>query len=237
MRVPHTVINTFKARIIAATGLVILVVTISLLSRGHTTAQAPRDCPGVSICNTVSQPVPVSQQGVARVEGSVNIGNAESQPVPVSPQGITRVEGAVDVRSPVNVQTSPRAPLYFSPALVSENIFVRQITITLPMGDPFAQVYSSEFQVPAGKLLKVDFVSADIEMGHANQVPQVQLSTWNGIPQVNLGGYVPHHLTEVLQNSKGSATWSISQPLSVTAVSPNSERPLEIGRASCRERV
>src|SRR5688572_12485256 len=103
MRVPHTVINTFKTRIIAASGLVILMVTISLLSRGHSTAQAPRECPGVSICNTVSQPVPVSQQGVARVDGSVNITNTDSQPVPVSPQGVTQVGGTVEVGSPVRV--------------------------------------------------------------------------------------------------------------------------------------
>src|SRR5688500_10847107 len=124
MRVPHTVINTFNARSIAASGLVILMVTISLLSRGHTTAQAPVDCPGVSSCTSVSRPVPVSHEGFAGVEGFGNIGNAESQPVPVSPRGVTTVEGGVVVRSSVNVQTSPRAPLYFSPALVPENIFV-----------------------------------------------------------------------------------------------------------------
>lgn len=222
MKFPNTTMSRVKTHFPAASGLAILVFTIALLSRGHSTAQAPRDCPGVSICNTDAQPVPIRWAGTASVP--VHWTGTEAQPVPVQWTGTARVEvtnvdaqpipvsGAVDVRSPVSVQTSPREPIHvvFLPRSLEDSFFA-QGTVGLRPGDNSVLFSPPGFEVPAGKILRLQHVSADIDMANAFQVPQVGLKIHPQQPN-------PFPLAEV---QKGfSPQWSINQSLPSLPVQP-----------------
>jgi hypothetical protein len=148
---------------------------------------------------------------VARVEGAVQINNAESQPIPVSPQGVTQVGGTVDVGSPVRVQTSTREPIHVVFAPLPENFFYAQGTVGLRPGDNSILFSPPGFEVPAGRVLRLQHVSADIEMGNPSQVPHVFLKR----PHPVLPATFP--LFEVRQ---GTTEWGISQSVGLPAFTP-----------------
>lgn len=201
--------NSFKNRIMAAMGIVILVGTLSVVHLGHSTAQTPRDCPGVSICNTVSDPIPVVHQG------GINISNGEMPSIPVKQQGTASVE----VSGPIAVDTSLRSPLYVAQAIIPDNIFYAQANIVLPaVGPNLVVVNPTGFDVPVGKTLILKYVSADITTANFVQVPNVVLRTTHPALSTPIL-FLPYEVRQ------GAIEWAISQAAGMPA---KSGTPIEV---------
>lgn len=140
----------FKSCLLASAGLVILAVTLSFTTPGRAFAQRVEEgC--IRICDTASNPLHVIVQGITRVTGDVRINNENAI--------------ATTVSGPVQVSTSRGEPLLVVQRMKVDDIFQKQISLTLKPGD---KLEKQDFVVPEGKFLEIKYAS-----GTANIRPSI----------------------------------------------------------------
>ena len=155
----HKMNRFFKSCLLASAGLVILAATLALTAPGRAFAQrVGEDC--VRICDTASNPLHVIVQGITRVTGDVTINNENAI--------------ATTVTGPVQVSTSRGEPLLVVQRMKVDDIFQKQISLTLKPGD---KLEKQDFVVPAGTFLEIKYAS-----GTANIRPSTY--GWLGIDSV-----------------------------------------------------
>ena len=150
----------FKSYLLASAGLVILAVTFSFTTQGRAFAQRVKDdC--IRICDNASNPLHVIVNGITRVKGEVTINNQNAI--------------ATTVTGPVQVTTSRGESLSVIPRMKMDNIFQKQVTLTL---GPNEDEETRDFFVPADKFLEIKNASGTVTvkgMAQNFSIPDVRV--------------------------------------------------------------
>ncbi|NLX37245.1 MAG: hypothetical protein GXY68_11215 [Chloroflexi bacterium] len=176
-------------------------------------AQGTTDVTGsVSVSNSTSSPVPVAAQGTTNVAGSVSVNNSTSSPVPVVQQGAVNVSGTVGLSTSANtvkLDTNNNTVKVTNPSgqALNVNVVGGSTGDSAPEAVQFTSHYTANFswtnayQVPAGKILKIEFVSVYAETD--GLWPVVSMRTTLGGNTVEY--WLPRLETEYVQQEGNAA--------------------------------